>query len=1024
MKRGSALLIVLGMVSFMVISAVAFSAYMRYSRLPSSYLRRTSSSRHLVKAALAEAIDQIDVAIGDNPHPGFGTRTSMYPRENGWTCERNYWRDRCFIGTNQLLEAESTVSVLNLEALAYLPPSLVNEARYYARHSATATWQDLGYDSGRFAFFAVDVSDALNVNRIPADYGRNSSDQGKFTLAFAFEEPASHSSYTVQPSVWDAFFRDANAVDFQKFRDDMFDGKAHTDTARMPFVSLADLNLAAYSKAGPLAQYVSPFCNYLMNGVDFVTSETGPAAEIMRALNVITDGYQQSIATKDSQDGNLADPRQQPFTRIYSGQQQPSNKEILQLAGTGTGRLIEENMSALDMISLYDYLDENDIPASLALPTVERVPMICGLQPALRLTFQPTKTEGPEQQLAPASDTSGGKYRRTDTFRLKVNCTGALGAMWMFPFRHDKDANRNGFMAEHALRICLAVEGPGLRTRSNSGYVVQQAGDFTASGVAGSVMRPKVTGQSLSFNEVDTPSDAIQKKDSPVNFSDVTGWFDGQDLFSTTHEYEKDTDGNIKPETDVIVDATANPQYHPVNPDGTGDGGFTTDLLKQRGAVTVRPFMTVTSRVTHNGKTVDLVPASCLDDQKYNAVNSDLNICNIGGGGATTQPIMTFAGEDGKTISFGEAGFDNQPVEIMIQPAGAMSVYCPDPRWNFAPENFVKSSQALSQSVYEPDGNCGVDKDDRDCDIFMFVSNQGYMQSPSELSFLPRTAVDIGGGNKLTGDCVFSFDKTDFETENGGNLSKLPHGNLMWRTYRLFKHGNLGHDGLYDLGLFDGGRGPRINPYTDSQYSVLAALANTPYSWWAASTNNADKALEELDAQAFNRDYAFSAMNNTAKFDWEDLKNVAANLQSAMRANADGDWVTGWENLDWDGDEEHFCGVQLQGDTCNLYDVDRKFLYGYWRDCFAAKQQLFLVFVRAEPMMMGGGQIGQTPPQLGARVVALVWRNPAAGSAGSIVGGNLDLVKDFAPKSGNAPSGNSDPKAPHRTRVLFYRQFE
>ena len=56
MRKGSALLIVLGMLAFMVISAVAFSAFMRFSRMPSSYLRRTSSSRHLVKAALAEAI--------------------------------------------------------------------------------------------------------------------------------------------------------------------------------------------------------------------------------------------------------------------------------------------------------------------------------------------------------------------------------------------------------------------------------------------------------------------------------------------------------------------------------------------------------------------------------------------------------------------------------------------------------------------------------------------------------------------------------------------------------------------------------------------------------------------------------------------------------------------------------------------------------------------------------------------------------------------------------------------------------
>ena len=46
-RRGSALLIVLGMLSFMIVSAVAFAAFMRYSRMPSSYLRRSSASRLL-----------------------------------------------------------------------------------------------------------------------------------------------------------------------------------------------------------------------------------------------------------------------------------------------------------------------------------------------------------------------------------------------------------------------------------------------------------------------------------------------------------------------------------------------------------------------------------------------------------------------------------------------------------------------------------------------------------------------------------------------------------------------------------------------------------------------------------------------------------------------------------------------------------------------------------------------------------------------------------------------------------------
>ncbi|HBO98958.1 MAG TPA: hypothetical protein DD637_03865, partial [Verrucomicrobia bacterium] len=72
-RRGSALLVVLGMLAFMTVSAVAFAAYMRRARLPSNYLRRATSSRELVKAALARAIDDIDHAVNDNPHPGLGS---------------------------------------------------------------------------------------------------------------------------------------------------------------------------------------------------------------------------------------------------------------------------------------------------------------------------------------------------------------------------------------------------------------------------------------------------------------------------------------------------------------------------------------------------------------------------------------------------------------------------------------------------------------------------------------------------------------------------------------------------------------------------------------------------------------------------------------------------------------------------------------------------------------------------------------------------------------------------------------
>ena len=110
---------------------------------------------------------------------------------------------------------------------------------------------------------------------------------------------------------------------------------------------------------------------------------------------------------------------------------------------------------------------------------------------------------------------------------------------------------------------------------------------------------------------------------------------------------------------------------------------------------------------------------------------------------------------------------------------------------------------------------------------------------------------------------------------------------------------------------------------------------------------------------------------------------------------------TAWQELGWNASADNFCGIDMQDSEDRLWWTDRKFLYGFWRDCFEAKQQLFLVFVRTEPMMMGSEGSGKVRPQLGARAMAVVWRDPT----------------ESADRRGGIP-------APHQTRVLFYRQFE
>ena len=111
----------------MLVSAVSFSIYMRASRAPSSYVRRNASARHLVKAALARAIDEVDMAIGNDPFPGVGynhdydASTSGQPNDRR-TIKNDNWHGRVFTPSNEVAYAD-TVSTLSLEALGYLPPS-------------------------------------------------------------------------------------------------------------------------------------------------------------------------------------------------------------------------------------------------------------------------------------------------------------------------------------------------------------------------------------------------------------------------------------------------------------------------------------------------------------------------------------------------------------------------------------------------------------------------------------------------------------------------------------------------------------------------------------------------------------------------------------------------------------------------------------------------------------------------------------------------------------------------------------
>ena len=236
-----------------------------------------------------------------------------------------------------------------------------------------------------------------------------------------------------------------------------------------------------------------------------------------------------------------------------------------------------------------------------------------------------------------------------------------------------------------------------------------------------------------------------------------------------------------------------------------------------------------------------------------------------------------------------------------------------------------------------------------------------------------------------------------------------------------------------------------MNPYSEDMTVLAAAFANTPCDYWttgriaAGMKSDNDDFREIVDElgdkntsgdpinnlkEAFESSFCEKNVDSASRMEAQDVLAIARNVSNAIRAAAP---VRSWESvydelfeisLDYD-DAKVFMGTTLN--NCPLYSVDRKFLYSYWRECFANKQQLFLIFVRAEATALGGPGEG-TPSQQGGRAVALVWREPQAYNVGT----NPENTHADN-ESGWGRRYNWDSvieRRPHRMRVLFYHQFD
>ena len=1009
MKRGSALLIVLGLISFLVVSAVAFSAYMRLSRLPSSYLLRTSSSRYLVKAALAEAMNSIDAAVANNPHPGVGTRART---ESGRTSfNHNQWRDRVFFGTNLPISVESTVSTLTLEGLAYVPAPIINDVRYWSRRSPAAVWHELDFDAGRYAFTAIDVSDYFDVNRTmaaPGGGGRTSAADARVSLAYLFEDEQ-HTGWRVNPSVWDAFM-------------DNFLDEDPTAGSKVPLISWADLNLALWDKKP--GDIISPWCRFIENGTSFV--QDNPAERFALSNMVFATD---SFYPREKADANLLD--------IDSGANQPfAGLRIQDKTGyrnRGVDALLQNNnafmtkfannISPPELVQLCDYLDADSVPTSLALPTTERVPMLTGVSlsgSSLQYDLA-NRTETLEK-----TNPSGAVVVRftIDYYTLKLN--GELKPMVsaVYPFKYARGGDEtDSFKAQVAATVTLVPQGSetALRRRNaaspatlswdNGSRSEQSAFGSAAASDCNSVWVLRSGMQQLSVKRSPTSDDdcligpvdpslrnftfSLSSQVAPSALVAAQQLAEPEDARTCTlrvvkqQNYDPLTQQPVgQPQTEVTKG------FLPSNAELSGPFANTPANVPD-GAVFVPAIQLGVRIVNSAGDTVDMMPACADDDARPSELLRGENLRS-----AFERPFLRFYDKNQTmAVSFTEQWFAAYtPQQPTLYPEAYVA---DDPRFNHAPEDLV-AVQTLGGEIqrYWLDNNTS-EEDGKDGDIYMAASDAGYLQDKFELGFL----LNITGlfGNDMWGALNSGGYNGVARTEFGG----APSQNAMWRTYSPYRvNGRTGIDDIDKLEMTSSSDGSRVCPYTPDTAVMMGALANTPRDWWTAATNDVgigavkQQILSSID-EAVRYTFSERSTEQATRVKYASLERLAGRLISEFR---DSPTVDGWrdiyDGLDWDGiDEQKYLFKSVEDDNASVtfHSVDRKYLFGFWRGCFAARQQLFLVFVRAEPMMMGGGLNGQMPPMLGARAVALVWRDPAA---------------------------TREDLTPHRMRVLFYRQLD
>ena len=659
-------------------------------------------------------------------------------------------------------------------------------------------------------------------------------------------------------------------------------------------------------------------------------------------------------------------PAAEPVVRLDRAEGQPFSSALLQkgpncaaiepLANVSSFKSYVQKdlyyLNLTDWITLYDYLDADDVPLTLVQPSVERIPMVAGLAPSfqnftMKCTVEKTVTTDP------ATPLPGQGYKQITTYTTKFKQdsfpnSAAVNALLAFPFKRGGDLNNgSSFKARAMMKLFL---------------VASQAGDATVplrgSGTLRN-MRPK-------REEWEGPVQPFELKRGGDKCAVLT-FLSAEKTLNLPNQVTEEEDAFVDPHGTLFTLTRpaiservffVRREVVQVSRSGVEMGerwvswSFPEDVrpIMADGRLlppcygdeyldwSIRPCAAVWFKIETDEGVVDYVPAVLNDDVELGGVDNamlgavgtartnhgpeqdrgceDVDAPLLRMTGSTALPIQGIL----NAATAGPAEFTDPNGQVQFSPK---SFYSVDPRYNWAPEDWIGCSQAgVSFDTWKTEVLDKVlGKDGRAPDIFMSCSNQGWLQSMGELALLPRQTDDDG----MTIHVADRFDgrpRTSVET--------IAHAATVWRTYpvdfaetnRVYRLHRLGVASMSATGAFD--------PYLAALSEFQTAFAGLPD--WAPEGRT-----------------AFAGVRLAG----DDLDWLATRVFEHVRANPLKTWEDAYDEL-WaghQGEEADRLFDRKLADGRRLHSVDRKILYAIGRSYFKSSADCLV----AVPSSVTGG---------------------------------------------------------------------